>query len=281
MLHFILLYPKYCKPKHCKRLQFLLEGKVLKKFPNIMKIESILQIQKLIQSKKKIAYSSSSVILRKKQKTILLLLLSKFSGNLNRDLFCLPFLKCEHKNQLHVLPTSGWYRTLEKATSYHATRCDVLAFLLHFGSWKAISQIKYQARQTLIYLISHYHTFHCCRTWKCFCMHVFPTLHHVPTAEIIYRKCKYNLPPHFYLTVHPLYTNLIKIHSFFSPNNFLNLFVSEEPTFLTRSHLFFVYYYILLDYSCTTSACRSLVMHRTFLMCKHALFWISSTIISA
>lgn len=68
MLHFILLYPKYCKTKYCKQLQYLLKGKVLKKFPNTMKIESILQIQQIIQSKKKIAYSFSSVILKKKTK---------------------------------------------------------------------------------------------------------------------------------------------------------------------------------------------------------------------
>lgn len=53
-------------PKYCKQLQYLLKGKVLKKFPN-MKIESILQIQKIIHSKKKTAYSFSSVILKEKK----------------------------------------------------------------------------------------------------------------------------------------------------------------------------------------------------------------------
>lgn len=64
MLNFILFYPKYCKPKYFKQFQYLLTGKVLKKFLNIMKIESILQIQKTIQSKKKITYSFSSAIFK-------------------------------------------------------------------------------------------------------------------------------------------------------------------------------------------------------------------------
>lgn len=74
-----------------------------------MKIESIFQIQKPIQSKKKIAYSFSSAILKKKKETILLLLLSKFSGNwlLQRPFLSL-FLKWKSKNQLSVLPESGY-----------------------------------------------------------------------------------------------------------------------------------------------------------------------------
>lgn len=64
MLNFILFYPKYCKLKYFKQFQYLLTGKVLKKFPNIMKIESILQIQKQSNPKRKLLIPSAQPSLK-------------------------------------------------------------------------------------------------------------------------------------------------------------------------------------------------------------------------
>lgn len=92
-----------------------------------------------------------------------------------------------------------------------------------------------------------------------------------------------NLRPYPLISIwHFIHLILISLkYIFLFPNNHLNLFVSEEPIATNKETFFLCLLLHFLGLQLYHISMQIFSDAKIFLMCKHALFWISSTIISA